>query len=187
MGRRVGRSGRGRLLVGGVPVGASVVLERRQLVPHRLEPSAYVADGERGPVGEVSGGGGAVTGQVAPDQLGQCLVALDPARGRHPVVEERVGVHAVSRTTAEHETLQLEVGEQQHEHPSVDVVTGAAERPGELAAGEVGGWASVSCTAAASVARAASSNPFVRSCRAVVRRTRGAVSSRSQPTSSART
>ena len=135
---RRGTGLRGRGVVGGVPEGAPVVVEGGKPVPDLGEAPAHVAERERRPVGEVTLGGGTVTGEVPQHQLGERLVAVQPPGGRHPVGEGCVRVRPLEPTAAADEPVQLEEGEQQHQHLPVRLDIVAAEAVGQLLPGLVG-------------------------------------------------
>ena len=71
------------------------MLERRQAVGCRLDAAARITDGERCPIREVLRRRGTVTGDIAVRDLGECVVAAEPAGVRRPFGDERVRVLAV--------------------------------------------------------------------------------------------
>ena len=173
---------------GGVPEGAPVVLERVELITHLLQAGAHVGEGERRPVGEVPFGRRAVPGEVAQGELGQRLGPLEPARCRHPLAHQRVGVLAVDDASAADQPAQLGVGQQDHQHLPAARDTALAQLVGQLRAGELSSARQCLRDGGDGVLdRALVEAVGGRSCWPVTRRTRGPVRSSSQPMSSART
>ena len=102
------------------------------------EAASYVAERQRRPVGEVTLGGGTVTGEVPQRELGERLVAVQPPRRRHPVGERCVRVRPLEPPTAADEPVQLEEGEQEHQHLPARLDALAAEAVGQLLPSLVG-------------------------------------------------
>ena len=114
------------------------MLERREPVGDGGDAAAHVGDGERGPVREVAHGGRPVRGEVTQGELGQRRVAVEAARRRHAIGEQRVGVLAVARDAAAHDAEHLEASEQQHELLARELVAPVGQGGGEVRAGAVG-------------------------------------------------
>jgi len=117
---------------GGVPEGAAVVLERCETFAGDAETTAGVADGDRRPVREIALGGGPVPGEVPQRQLGERLVAIQPAGVRHPLGVRRVRVLVTERTAAADDPVQLEVGEEDHQRLPVGLDPPFAKTLGDL-------------------------------------------------------
>ena len=86
------------------------MLERVEPITHLLQAGAHVGEGQRRPVGEVPFGGRAMPGEIPQGELCQGLGAPEPARCRHALAHERVGVLAVDDSSAADKPVQLGVG-----------------------------------------------------------------------------
>ena len=172
----------------GVPERERIVFERFEPVRDLRQAGADVAERERGPVREVVRGCRAVTSEIAQRQRGERLEAVEPWAGWNSVGEPGVGVGAVGGgPAAADEGLELEVGEEDRQRLAADLPARVGQDAGQLGAGQVR-RPSASSTTRDTRSTARSSIPWAaRSCCRVVRRTRGAVSSISQATSSAAT
>ena len=121
----------------GVPEGAAIVVERLEPITHLLQAGAHVVQGERRPVRQVPFGRRAVPGEIAQRDLGQRLGPAEPARCRHALGQQRVAVLAVDEASAADQPVQLDVGQQDHQHLPSGLDATIAQLVGQLCPGEL--------------------------------------------------
>lgn len=121
----------------GVPVRATVVLDMLEARRNLGQTGTHVGEGHRGPVGQVAFGGGTVPAEVSQHQLRHRFVAVEPARGRRALVDQRVGVVPTLHRAAADQRRHLR-GRQHHPEPlAIGAQPGVTQPGAQRVAGEV--------------------------------------------------